>query len=179
MTGELDVSLLEVGEGVLFEPALGDSFWVLSFEDRGGTAFDRVTGSVLSTSLALAPVWGVHDLTLVARVPGDVNMDDAVSVADLSKFALNFGEVVGVGRWDLGDFNGDGVVTVADLSLLALNFGFDAGSGEAASGLSLVAAARLAGIDVSLVPEPGVLGVWVGLGGVLVGWRCGREGGCR
>ena len=97
-------------------------------------------------------------------VPGDLNGDMRVSVADLSEFALNFNQAPGLyddstqtNSWQLGDFNTDGAITVADLSLLALNFGFD-GTDPAnpvpGDGLTFAAAARMIGLDPADIPEP-------------------------
>ena len=154
-------------EGVLdggFVPAYGDTFEVITFASRGGTVFD-VAETLIDTTLGLAPDFSDTAVTLRATVPGDLNFDDAVSVADLSTFALNFGTTPGVGSWDLGDFNGDGGVTVADLSLLALNFGFSLSS--PAIGMSLEDAAVMIGLAPSELPEPHTLTV-IASGALLI-----------
>ena len=158
-----------------FTPDLGTVFVdVMTFASHTGT-FDGTSGAVIATDLAIAPLFsaGGDALNLRASIPGDVNLDDHVSVADLSTFALHFGTSPGVGSWELGDFNGDGSITVADLSLLALNFGFDPDAGTAAPGLPLDAAAAIAGIDPTSIPEPSTLAAWslVALAGSAVNKR--------
>lgn len=54
-------------------------------------------------------------------VPGDVNGDGHVTIADLSILASNYGKS-GMTRAQ-GDLNGDGVVNILDLSILATNWG--------------------------------------------------------
>ena len=180
LDGVLDVVLLSPES----RPAVGVEFEVMRYGSRSaGTMFNQIHGTQLDTGYALAPRFsdttgdGADDALIVrASIPGDLNLDNRVSVADLSTFALHFNTTPGLydellkkNGWELGDFNGDGGVTVADLSLLALNFGFDLGAGEAATGLSLAAAARLAGIDPAAVPEPGVWGVVMAGFGVVRG----------
>ena len=170
-----------------FTPALGTTFDVLAYNLRGtDSMFDDINGTLLSTSLALAPLFTDTDaipdgnddaLILRASIPGDLNLDDAVSVADLSTFALHFNTAPGLydeaadeNSWEKGDFNADGAITVADLSLLALNFGFDGTdpvNPVPGAGLSLADAARLMGIDPAAVPEP-TSGVLLAL--VLAPW---------
>ena len=177
-------------------PELGDEFFVVSTDPTalGGEQitgmFDVVSGTLVGTDLALAPFLEDTDgdlvadaLLLRALMPGDVNGDLRVSVSDLSVFALHFNTTPGlynavdmINSWELGDFNADGAITVADLSLMALNFGFGLGEGSSSVGLSLEAAASLAGIDLSAVPEPGVLGVvGLGAGALLFGRRRERN----
>ena len=159
LAGTLALSLIAP-----YTPALGDTFDVLRFATRDPdgpdgdalTTFDLITGAVPATDLAFAPIYTDTTLTLRATVPGDTNFDNAVTVADLSTFALNFGTTTGPGSFHLGDFNGDNAVTVADLSLLALNFGFDLDDASEPIGLSLHDAALIAGIDPATIPEPAV-----------------------
>ena len=179
LDGTLDVALLNPGT----RPLLGTEFQVMLFADRGGSMFSDIQGTLIDTDYALAPLFTDTNLVIRASIPGDLNLDNRVSVADLSAFALNFNtapgfhdEAMGLSSWQLGDFNGDGVVGVSDLSLLALNFGFDLGAGDPATGLSLEEAARLAGIDVALVPEPGAVAVTVfGVFGMVGCRRCWRS----
>lgn len=51
-------------------------------------------------------------------LPGDVNGDGSVDLADLNLVLANFGQTTSV-----GDANGDGVVDLADLNLVLANFG--------------------------------------------------------
>ena len=178
LAGTLRVEL--VGEGGE-RPEIGEVFVLMTFADRGGTVFSEEVGEFIGvgieTGYALAPIYTDTEVRVRAAVPGDLNLDDRVSVADLSTFALNFNTSPGLGSWELGDFNNDGEIGVADLSLLALNFGFGDETGEAADGLSLHQAAVLAGIDPALVPEPGTWGLLLLLAGPI--GLAERRGGCR
>ena len=152
-----------------YTPDYGDRFTVLTAAAVINT-FDTHVGLLIDTSLALAPIYAPDNLTLRASVPGDLNFDDAVTVADLSAFALFFNTTqpfyapdTDTNSWQLGDFNTDGAVTVADLSLLALNFGFGVfadGTTTPATPLSFAAAANLAGIDLVAIPEPASAALW-------------------
>ena len=164
-------------------PPLGTEYTVITYGTRtAASMFHTITGTLINATFALAPLFTDSDdpdttddhLILRASVPGDLNFDNKVSIADLSTFALNFNttlpgaglynETTNTNSWQLGDFNTDGAVTVADLSLLALNFGFDAtdpanpvpGTGD---GLTFAAAARMIGIDPTAIPEPATLAV--------------------
>ena len=53
-------------------------------------------------------------------LPGDVNQDGTVSVADLAILAANYRK--SLTGWANGDFNCDGVVDVSDLAVLAANY---------------------------------------------------------
>ncbi|MEQ9459362.1 MAG: hypothetical protein RIG82_00215 [Phycisphaeraceae bacterium] len=88
------------------------------------------------------------DVRLEVLLAADFNGDLTVDLIDLSVLATNFD--TGAGRlFAEGDANGDGLVDLIDLSVLATLFGQS---------------------DVVLLPEPGVVGLMVGLG-VLVGRR--------
>ena len=169
LDGTLDVSHLP-DAGPTGDIPLGTEYEVMTYAMRSGM-FHTVSGTVVDTGFALAPFFTDTDgdladdaLILRAMVPGDLNGDMRVSVADLSEFALNFNQAPGLyddstqtNSWELGDFNTDGAITVADLSLLALNFGFD-GTDPAnpvpGDGLTFAAAAHMIGLDPAAVPEP-------------------------
>ena len=168
-TAALDGTLaVDVQEG--YTPDLGREFTVLTIDGgRGSTIFDAVTGHLINTSLALAPKFAATGVTLRASIPGDLNFDDAVTVADLSTFALNFNTTPGLfdepsgnNSWELGDFNADGAVTVADLSLLALNFGAD--TAAATPPLGLTTQDLLAMMSTTTpIPEPHTLALLIPL----------------
>jgi parallel beta-helix repeat protein len=66
---------------------------------------------------------GANALTFPALRLGDVNDDNAISLADFSILASTFNRTVGQSGYDVrADLNGDGAVTLADFSLLANNF---------------------------------------------------------
>jgi hypothetical protein len=84
--------------------------------------------------------------TLYGSFMGDINLDFAVNLIDLSVLAANFSTV---GPWSEGDLNGDGTINLVDLSILATNFGSSATVPEPASaavlGLAGLAACRRRG----------------------------------
>ena len=66
--------------------------------------------------------WGT--LTVVARIPGDIDGDGHVNTVDLLLLAHAFGSVTGDVNYDSAcDLNGDGSVDVVDLLRLADNWG--------------------------------------------------------
>ena len=181
VTGQVTLDgTLELDTNITADPLLGFEYPVLFYTSRTGM-FDAITGNLIHPALALAPIFTdptpdptggdlaltPGSLTFIAAVPGDLNLDNKVSVADLSTFALHFNTTPGLydedtmmNSWQLGDFNTDGAITVADLSLLALNFGFDAtdpANPLPGEGLSLLQAATLAGISPTDVPEPSTI----------------------
>ena len=147
------LSIRWIGEAF---PAYGTEFQVLTYGVRSGT-FDQIDGAFIDSTKAFAPRFNAGGVSLRASIPGDVDFDNRVSVADLSRLALNFNTTTGIGSWELGDFNSDGKVTTSDLSLLALNFGLDLEAGDDAIGMSLEEAAMFVaafgGADRT-IPEP-------------------------
>jgi GH35 family endo-1,4-beta-xylanase len=98
-----------------------------------------------------------YDLTLdkgttdyIISIPGDVNGDGTVNLADLNAVKNNFGEDGSTG----GDANGDGVVNLADLNEVKNNFGDTASPGFVG------------------VPEPASVALLLGAGAFL----CNRRG---
>ena len=146
---------------------LDTQFPILTYATRSGF-FQTITGTLINTAFALAPLLDetTNEFILRATIPGDLNLDNKVSVADLSTFALNFNttpglydEATNTNSWQLGDFNTDGQITVADLSLLALNFGFELlpdGTSTTPTPLTFAAAARLIGLHPATLPAASV-----------------------
>ena len=80
-----------------------------------------------------------HDY--VRHIPGDINGDGLVDVADYNIWAANIGAT---GQpWSQGDLNGDGLVDVADYNIWAANVGNIASTPEPAT-LSLLVLGGLA-----------------------------------
>ena len=164
-----------------FTPDLGDTFKVLTYGGLDEIP-TTITGTLIHSALALAPLFSEENLILRTSVPGDLNLDNKVSVADLSTFALFFdtaqpfySPATDTNSWQLGDFNTDGLISVADLSLLALNFGFDATDPSSTpTPLSLLDAATLAGIDLAGaitlpgVPEPNTIAMLILLAPTII-----------
>jgi hypothetical protein len=60
----------------------------------------------------------------VTLLPGDINGDNRVGIADLGLLADAFHSISSDGSWNpFADLNGDGQVDLTDLGLLAQNFG--------------------------------------------------------
>jgi T5SS/PEP-CTERM-associated repeat protein len=70
------------------------------------------------------------------NIPGDINGDGLVDVADYNIWAANVGRTGAT--WSQGDLNGDGLVDVADYNIWAANVGETASTPEPAT-LSLLA----------------------------------------
>jgi hypothetical protein len=78
----------------------------------------------------------------MAPIPGDINCDGLVDVADYNIWAANVG--VTTATWSQGDLNGDGLVDVADYNIWAANVGstdFGEPQGRAATSTPSVATA--------------------------------------
>jgi hypothetical protein len=79
--------------------------------------------------------------TLRHDIPGDINGDGLVDVADYNIWAANVGKTGAT--WGQGDLNGDGLVDVADYNIWAANAGKTASTPEPAT-LSLLTLGGLA-----------------------------------
>ena len=82
-----------------------------------------------------------QQVTVMATLPGDANLDGSVTGADLSLLLSKYNQA---GNWAVGDFNYDGSVTGADLSLLLSKY-------------NQSVPASVAGAAVAGVPEPSSL----------------------
>lgn len=102
-----------------------------------------------------ATVW--IDVIAPFRIPGDATGDGRVDQADAAIMATHWGDAT-TGGIDAGDFNKDGMVNAADASILAANWG--EGTSESQG-----------------VPEPGAIGLLVGMGIVGVARRRRKVGG--
>ncbi len=61
------------------------------------------------------------------RLFGDVNLDDAVNILDVSIMALSYGSHAGDEKWNAKcDLNNDNVINILDLSLVAVAYGTSA-----------------------------------------------------
>ena len=148
--GTLDVALINE-----FNPALGDSFAVLSAAQAQGT-FDTLSGLDLGGGLSLDVVYSptaVSLLVVSAALVGDYNADGFVSQADLDLVLLNWGATlrpVGFNEAALvggGPF--DGLVSQNELDGVLLNWG---------NGTP----------PTNSIPEPGGFAALVGLGSLVL-----------
>jgi MYXO-CTERM domain-containing protein len=134
---------------------------IMSMPARSGV-FATVDGVVLSPTKYLAVRYDPFSVFVTAALPGDANLNGAVTLEDFNQLAANFGVSAGA-TWVGGDFTGDGAVTLVDFNALAGNFGISAG----ASGPSIQDWATLQ----SAVPEPTGLLPLIGFGGLLLRQR--------
>ena len=67
------------------------------------------------------PYTTVATCYVYVAIPGDINFDGLVDVADYNVWAANVGAVKAT--WPKGDLNGDGLVDVADYDIWAANMG--------------------------------------------------------
>ncbi len=89
---------------------------------------------------------------------GDANKDGIVNLSDFNTLAANFGTTGAM--WTQADFNADGTVNLQDFNILAGNFGqTGAANGPTPGDWAALGAA---------VPEPGSVGLVVGVGGVAL-----------
>lgn len=149
LDGTLDVVLLNP-----FFPTPGETFEVMTFASHSGE-FSSVTGDVglLDSTTFLLPLYSSTNLLLFTAIPGDGNLDGAVTASDYTLWANNF-ELPGTG-FTTGDYNGDGFTTASDYTLWANNFGM-----MVASPVSTVAT----------VPEPSTF-VLLFVGAIALLWR--------
>lgn len=121
---------------------------------------DSYTGSFNSVNFAANPgatfgvVYGSTTVTLLAGLPGDLNNDGFVGIADLNIVLGNWNNDVTAGVWFNGDPSGDGFVGITDLNVVLGNWNV----GTPPSGGS------------TQVPEPATAAL-LALGGVCVSRR--------
>ncbi len=118
LDGSLDIALASG-----YEPSVGDSFVILTFDSRLGT-FANVTGLSAGSGKTFNVAYNADNVTLtvVTACPGDLDGDGVVTLADLSGLLANFGIASGASPSD-GDADADGDVDLGDLSALLGNFG--------------------------------------------------------
>jgi hypothetical protein len=130
------------GESEITNPTF-DTISVLHVRLWGFELDDRVFLDDLRIATTYAEA--LPTLPPVPTIPGDTDGNQIVNEADAAVLAGNWGGNVGAGGFGSGDFNADQVVNAADASILAANWGDHRGEGAAG------------------VPEPGIIGLVVGL----------------
>jgi hypothetical protein len=110
-----------------------------SLNDNGHLSF-LLKFSDGSTGLFMASTW----------LPGDLNGDGFVGIADLNAVLSNWNQNVTPGDQLLGDANGDGFVGIADLNEVLGNWN----TGTPPAPVD----------DTAVIPEPAGLGMLIGLG---------------
>jgi PEP-CTERM motif len=135
-----------------FVLSAGDSFQILAAASIVGS-FDTVLLPV-DPALSLGVQYGIDNVTVVAGLIGDLNLDGFVGIADLNLVLGNWNQNVAADVWLLGDPTGDGFVGIGDLNVVLGNW--NAGTPPPAEALALV-------------PEPGTLGLLLIGAGALAG----------
>ena len=115
IAGRLEISLIND-----FVPSYGDSFQIITFASGLGK-FDQVIGAFVDPAMTLAPIYSNTNLTLVAALPGDGDLNGIVNFADFVLLSNSFGQLDTC--WDQGNFNLDGITNFADFVILSNNFG--------------------------------------------------------
>src|SRR3989344_4736074 len=64
----------------------------------------------------------VYNLPFKIARFGDADLNGSVSIGDVTRAAVNFGQP---GGWEQGDFNADGTISIGDVTILAENFGLN------------------------------------------------------
>jgi hypothetical protein len=129
---------------------------VMSFASRSGI-FTSYTGTSAGNGLLYAPVYSDTDLTLVATLAGDANLDASVDFLDLAKLAQSYNTDVSATTdnwWMHGDFNYDGKVDFLDLALMAQHYNTSVTPAPAADLPASFAADWQAALAAANVPEP-------------------------
>jgi len=73
--------------------------------------------------IALAVLMAFNVLMVKAAVPGDVNDDGVVNIADIAAAAGSFGKKTGdPGFNSAADVNGDGVISILDLVFIIIHY---------------------------------------------------------
>ncbi len=134
----------------------GDSFQILSAASIVGS-FDSVLLPV-APGLGLGVQYGLDNVTVVAGLIGDLDLDGFVGISDLNIILGNWNQPVAADDWLLGDPSGDGFVGIDDLNTILGNW--NAGTPPPAEALALV-------------PEPGTLGLLL-IGAVALAGRARR-----
>ena len=112
--GEMAVSLIDG-----FVPTPGEEFEVLTYAARSGEFAAFGGTGLINSDTALVPLYGTTELTLVAAIAGDVNLDGVVDGFDANLVSQNF---LLAGAYADGDANFDRTVDGLDANLISANF---------------------------------------------------------
>ncbi|MHC4995262.1 MAG: PEP-CTERM sorting domain-containing protein, partial [Planctomycetota bacterium] len=145
LAGELHPTLIDG-----YVPGALDTFTIATFGTLTGD-FDIIQNQQLDNDLLLIPDIQPTQYDLVAAIPGDFDLNGAVGVPDLIRWAQNFGAADAT--FQLGDADLDATVGVPDLIAWAQRFGQTAADFPGTPATVSVLAAATA------IPEPSSLAV--------------------
>jgi hypothetical protein len=125
LAGALQVSLVDLGEG-LFEPALGDSFEILTMSGNLSGTFEAL---LLPEAVNWHIDYGAQGVLLLVVSDGDYNGDGVVNVLDYLVWRDTLGSTTKLAA----DGDGSGIVDDADYHLWKHNLGTSASGAAVAS----------------------------------------------
>jgi len=123
LAGALDLSLIGVDGGGMFDPEFGQQFDILLAGSNLSGYFGSVTGvnHEGGKSLAVTYDYATGRVRATSALTGDFNLDGLVNATDLAVMKSSFGQ--SNMTWANGCANGDGLVNATDLALLKSTFG--------------------------------------------------------
>jgi len=99
--------------------ATSNSWTFSSMINATYTVFLNVTDNVGASAIS-----NIASVTVLNRIPGDINGDGKVDGKDVALAALAFGSMPGSPRWNQNaDFNGDGRIDGRDIVIIVRNYG--------------------------------------------------------
>ena len=136
------MSLIDPNGGSnVFQPALGDTFNIVTTAIDIAGSFEMEVLPALSSNLAMRVFYSEFSVTLavVPALAGDYNANGVVDAADYTVWRDSLGQT---GTGLAADGNGDGMIDAGDYTVWKSNFGTHLGSGSGAN---------------AAVPEPATL----------------------
>jgi hypothetical protein len=122
-----------------FTPKAGNTWQIMNYTALSD--YSSANDNLVALGNGYTLTYHATYATLEYHMPGDINGDGLVDVADYNVWAANVGKTGAT--WSQGDLNGDGLVDVADYNIWAANVGQTAGAPEPAT-LALLAIGGLA-----------------------------------
>jgi hypothetical protein len=115
LDGALDIALING-----YVPQLGATFQIITADVLAGT-FDTITGATFGNGYEFAVLYSATDVLLEVTLPGDLNGDGFVGIADLNIVLSNWNQNVPPAD-PLADPSGDDFVGIADLNVVLGNW---------------------------------------------------------
>jgi autotransporter-associated beta strand protein len=138
-----------------------------------GTTLGWIDNTTAAPIVAGPNTFAPNTLTVMATLPGDVNLDGKIDFTDLGYIVGNYG--MGGPVWTDGDINYDHIIDFTDLGYVIGNYGsaLPAEINIAGSHIDAAGLATLGGHGITAIPEPGTIAL---LAAALIGllpcaWR--------